>query len=163
MPLRVSRALVETDLIVTVTAAETVLHGGPASLLKLRRETLRAAGATSLLETGTSQGWSLALVLERLLSARTPIFGVVARAQPAERLRRLPVRGADPRAARDLAAAPRLRAASRAGAAAIVERVPRELTAAAVFGGTPSSAHAEALLRAIEFKGAASTSRSTRS
>ena len=36
----------------------------------------------------------------------------------------------------------------------IVERVPRELTAAAVFGGTPSSAHAEALLRAIEFKGA---------
>jgi hypothetical protein len=36
----------------------------------------------------------------------------------------------------------------------VIERVPRELTAAAVFGGTPSSAHAEALLRAIEFKGA---------
>ena len=37
----------------------------------------------------------------------------------------------------------------------MIERVPRELTAAAVFGGTPSSAHTEALLRAIEFKGAA--------
>jgi hypothetical protein len=37
----------------------------------------------------------------------------------------------------------------------IVERVPRELTAAAVLGGTPSTAHTEALLRAIEFKGAA--------
>ena len=35
----------------------------------------------------------------------------------------------------------------------VIERVPRELTAAAVFGGTPSSAHTEALLRAIEFKG----------
>jgi hypothetical protein len=31
--------------------------------------------------------------------------------------------------------------------------VPRELTAAAVFGGPPSVAHSEALLRAIEFKG----------
>ncbi len=33
VPLRVNRALVETDLVVTVTAAETVLHGGPAALL----------------------------------------------------------------------------------------------------------------------------------
>ena len=36
----------------------------------------------------------------------------------------------------------------------IVERVPRELTAAAALGGTPSAAHTEALLRAIELKGA---------
>ena len=36
----------------------------------------------------------------------------------------------------------------------MIERVPRELTAAAVLGGTPSTAHTEALLRAIEFKGA---------
>ena len=36
----------------------------------------------------------------------------------------------------------------------MIERVPRELTAAAVLGGTPSAAHSEALLRAIEFKGA---------
>jgi hypothetical protein len=35
----------------------------------------------------------------------------------------------------------------------VIERVPRELTAAAVFGGTPSVAHTEALLRAIAFKG----------
>ena len=36
----------------------------------------------------------------------------------------------------------------------IIERVPRELSAATVLGGTPSAAHSEALLRAIEFKGA---------
>jgi hypothetical protein len=35
----------------------------------------------------------------------------------------------------------------------IIERVPRDLTAAAVFGGMPSAAHTEALLRAIDFKG----------
>jgi hypothetical protein len=36
----------------------------------------------------------------------------------------------------------------------VIERVPRELTAAAVLGGTPSAAHTEALLRGIEFRGA---------
>jgi hypothetical protein len=36
----------------------------------------------------------------------------------------------------------------------MIDRLPRELTAAAVFGGTPSNAHSEALVRAIEFKGA---------
>ena len=32
-PLRVNRALVETDLVIVVSAAESVLHGGPAALL----------------------------------------------------------------------------------------------------------------------------------
>lgn len=155
VPLRVSRALVETDLIVTVTAAETVLHGGPAALLKAAgREALRAAGAVSLLEPRMSQGWDLARELERLVAAQTPTFGVslvlnlpnVFGGYPYEEqiLERL----ATSRLRRGLSLLPepvRRR---------IVERVPRELTAAAVFGGTPSSAHTEALLRAIEFKGA---------
>jgi hypothetical protein len=156
VPLRVSRALVETDLIVTVTAAETVLHGGPASLLKAcGREALRSMGAVSLLEPGTSQGWDDARVLERLLAARTPLFGVslvlnlpnVFGGYPYEEqiLERL----ATSRLRRGFALVPD------AARRRIVERVPRELTAAAVFGGAPSSAHAEALLRAIEFKGAA--------
>src|SRR5947209_3460067 len=34
VPLRVNPALTETDLVLTVTAAETVLHGGPATLQK---------------------------------------------------------------------------------------------------------------------------------
>ncbi len=36
----------------------------------------------------------------------------------------------------------------------IIERLPRELTAAAAYGGTPSVAHAEALLRGTVFRGA---------
>ena len=58
VPLRVHPALVDTDLVVVVTAAETVLHGGPAALVGAAGpEVLRAAGAYSLLETSASQGW----------------------------------------------------------------------------------------------------------
>jgi hypothetical protein len=153
LPLRVSRALVETDLVVSVTAAETVLHGGPAALGRAcGREAARAAGAVSLLEPASSQGWDVALELERRLASRTPVFGVSLALNlprfsgtfPAEeqvlewfagsRLRRL--LGVLPDDARRR----------------MIERVPRELTAAAVFGGTPSVAHTEALLRAIEFR-----------
>src|SRR5262249_41678946 len=75
--LRVNRALIETDLVVTVTAAETVLHGGPAALLAASgREQLRAAGALSLLETNASQGWRLSVATERLLAERVPLLGV---------------------------------------------------------------------------------------
>ena len=156
VPLRSSRALVETDLIVTVTAAETVLHGGPATLLKATgRETLRAMGAASLLETGRSRGWELARALERQLTARTPAFGVsivlnlptVFGGYPYEE--QILERIATSRLRRAFALVPD------ALRRRVVERVPRELTAAAVYGGTPSSAHTEALLRAIEFKGAA--------
>ena len=77
VPLRVNPALVETDLVVTVTAAETVLHGGPAALLAASgRESLRAGGALSLLETSASQGWRLAVEIERRLAERTAVAGV---------------------------------------------------------------------------------------
>ena len=60
----------------TVTAAETVLHGGPAALLAASgREQLRAAGALSLLETSASQGWRLAVAIERRLGERVPVTG----------------------------------------------------------------------------------------
>jgi len=155
MPVRLSRALVETDLVLTVTAAETVLHGGPAALVRAAdRDTQRAAGATSLLETGSSLGWQLAVGAERLLARRLPVFGVSLalnlprvfggypyEEQILERLARSKLR-------RGLGVLPdRVRTS-------VIERVPRELSAAAVFGGPPSSAHTEALLRAIEFKGA---------
>ena len=155
--LRVNPALTETDLIVTVTAAETVLHGGPASLLAASgREQLRAAGAMSLLETSASQGWRLAVAIERLLAARVPVLGVslVLNAprlagplagypydqESIERMLRSGVR-------RAFQLAPgRMRQR-------ILERLPRELTAAAVYAGTPSVAHTEALLRGTVFKG----------
>jgi hypothetical protein len=155
--LRVNRALVETDVVVTVTAAETVLHGGPAVLLAATgRESLRAAGGLSLLETSGSQGWRIALELERLLRERVPVTGVSLALN-------LP-RVAGPFAGypHDEAAMERLlrsrvrrlfQLAPTRARQRILDRLPRELTAAAVFGGTPSVAHTEALLRATVFKG----------
>ncbi len=76
IPLRIHPSLLETDVIVVVTAAETVVHGGPAALLGASgRDTLRAAGAYSLLETSASQGWQLAVAIERELSRRVPVIG----------------------------------------------------------------------------------------
>jgi hypothetical protein len=155
--LRVNRALVETDLVLTVTAAETVLHGGPAVLLAATgRESLRAAGGLSLLETTGSQGWRLALELERQLRQRVPVTGVSLALnlprvagpfagyphdeEAMDRLLRSRVR-------RLFQLAP-TRARQR-----VLDRLPRELTAAAAFGGTPSVAHTEALLRGTVFKG----------
>jgi hypothetical protein len=155
--LRVNPALVDTDLVVTVTAAETVLHGGPAALLGATgRESLRASGALSLLESTASQGWRLAVELERLLAARVPVTGV-SLALNAPRLAG-PFAGypfdqdaidrmlrSNARRLFQLAPA-RLRQR-------ILDGLPREQTSAAVFAGTPSVAHTEALLRATVLKG----------
>lgn len=157
IPLRVNRALVETDLVLPVTAAETVVDGGPGALLGATGpESLRAAASPSLLEAGGSQGWKLALELERRLQQRVAVTGVslalnLARIggpftgyphdeEAVDRLLRSRVRRLF-----QLAPAPvRQR---------VLERLPRELTAAAVYGGTPSVAHTEALLRGTVFKG----------
>lgn len=156
IPVSVSPALAQSDLIVTVTAAESVLHGGPAALIRASsRELQRAAGATSLLEASSSLGWQLAVELERLLSRRTPLFGVSL-------VLNLPrVFGGYPYAAEALERIagsklrPGLSLLPSGVRKRVIERVPRELSAAAVYGGRPSSAHTEALLRAIAFKGAA--------
>ena len=154
VPLRVNRALVETDVVLTVSAAETVLHGGPAALLGASgTAALRAAGADSLLETRTSQGWSIGVELERRLVQRVGVIGAslvlnqprltgAARGYPyepeaLERIVRSPFRlgfGLLPGFARDR----------------MMRSFRRELSAAAAFAGPPSVAHAEALLRAVE-------------
>jgi len=157
-PLRVHPALVETDVVVVVTAAETVLHGGPAALVGASgRETLRTAGAWSLLETSASQGWRTALALERALVGRVPLIGAslvlnhpraggAARGYPydtesLERIASSPLRhffGVLPGAVR----------------ATILRSLPLERTVAAAFAGPPSVAHAEALLRGVELRAA---------
>ena len=152
--LAVNRALVETDLVLTVTAAETVLNGGPATLLRAGGpEALRAAGAVSLLETSASQGWQLAVEIERLLAGRVPVTGVSLGLN-------LPrVLGGYPYAEREFERVVRSRL--RLGLAVmpaqlrvrVIERVPREITVSAVFGGTPSIAHTEALVRGTAAKG----------
>ena len=156
--LRVNRALVETDLVVTVTAAETVLHGGPAALLAATgRESLRAAGALSLLETSASQGWRLALETERFLAERVAMTGV-SLVLNTPRIAGPFTGYPHDQAAIDRILTSRLRRVFQVAPGRvrqrILERLPRELTAAAAYGGTPSVAHAEALLRGTVFRGA---------
>jgi hypothetical protein len=155
-PLRANPALVETDLVVTVSAAETVLHGGPAALLAAAgAEAQRAAGAYSLLETAGSQGWQLAVGLERALARRVPLFGVsLALNHPvvSGALRGYPY---DPEALERIARSPlrflfsALPDALRRG---VLRTLPEEGSVAAAFAGPPSVAHAEALLRAVELR-----------
>jgi hypothetical protein len=157
-PLRVNRALVETDLVVVVSAAESVLHGGPAALLAAAgADALRAAGAYSLLETTASQGWHLALALERALGRHVPLFGVslvLNHPETSGALRGYPY---DPDALDRIARSP-LRhvygALPEALRRDLLRSLRTELTVAAAFGGPPSVAHAEALLRAVQLRSA---------
>jgi Lactate racemase N-terminal domain len=157
LPLRVHPALVNTDLVVVVTAAETVLHGGPAALVGAAgREVLRAAGTYSLLETSASQGWRLGLELERALLRRVPVIGAslvlnhprlggtlggYPYETPAlERVVRSPFR----HLFRTLPGGLR---------AYVLRSLPLERSVAAAYAGPPSVAHTEALLRGVELRG----------
>ena len=157
VPLRVHPALTQTDIVVVVTAAETVLHGGPAALVGAAGpEALRAAGAYSLLETSASQGWRTAVAVERALGNYAPVvgaslvlnhprlgqtFGDYPYDEAAlDRIARSPLRhlfGLLPGALRGF----------------VFRSLPLERTAAAAYAGPPSVAHAEALLRGVELRG----------
>jgi hypothetical protein len=158
VPLRAARALVETDAIVVVTAAETVLHGGPAALLGAGGpEALRAANAESLVRPARSSGWQLALAMERELAARVPLVGLslaLDRLRVAEAAYGYPydpgsleriVRSPFTRLFRALPGPVRIR---------LIRTLPVGLGASAAYAGPPSVAHAEALLRAVEFRSA---------
>jgi Lactate racemase N-terminal domain len=158
VPLRVNPRLVETDLIVVVTAAETVLHGGPAALLGAAgRDALRAAGAYSLLETSASQGWQLGVAIERELMRRAPLIAAslalnhphltgAVRGYPydEEALERI----ANSKLRRPFSLLPGW-ARDR-----VIRSFRHELTVATAYGGPPSVAHAEALLRGVEARSA---------
>ncbi len=158
MPLLAHAALAEADIVVPVSAAETVLSGGAATLLAASGPgTLRAADAYSLLETSASGGWKLAVELERALALRVPLLGVsltlntpalggVLHGYPhdreaVDRIANFPLRGLFGL----------LPGAVRRG---VFRRLPSELSALAVFAGPPSVAHAEALLRGVDSKSA---------
>jgi hypothetical protein len=156
--MRVDPGLFGTDVVVTVTAAETVLHGGPGALLAASdAATIRSvAGADSLLEAAGSPTWARALELEGSLAASVPLFGislVLDLPRLTGRYRDYPH---DDRAVARVARSPlrtlhsllpdQLRGDLLAG-----QR--RRMTATGAFGGRPSVAHAEALLRGIARRG----------
>jgi Lactate racemase N-terminal domain len=157
VPLRVHPALVHTDVVVVVTAAETVLHGGPAALVGAAgREVLRRASAYSLLETSASLGWRLGLDLERALLRRVPVIGASLvlnhprlggifagypyEREALERLVRSPLRQL-------------FRLLPGGVRAYVLRSLPLERSVAAAYAGPPSVAHTEALLRGVELRG----------
>jgi hypothetical protein len=155
---RVNSALVETDLVVTVTAAETILHGGPGALVAAcDAETVRAAaGAESLLEASGSHVWNLALSVEAALAERVELAGVSLVLDLPRLTGRYGGYPNDPGIAARLASSP-LRAAfnllpdSLRGD--ILSRVARHMVATGAFAGRPSVAHAEALVRGVARRG----------
>ncbi len=151
-PLRVNRLLVETDLVVCVSAAETVLHGGPGALLGATgAATLRAVSAYSLLETAGAGGWQLGLALERALAARVPVIGASLMLNPPRLLGRFRGYPYEAESLEQLASSPLRRFSILPSVVRrrILQDLPREVTAVAAFAGPPSVAHAEALLRGI--------------
>ena len=138
-----------------VSAAETVLNGGPAALLAAGGpEALRAAApSASLLETSGSPGWQLALAAERALAARVPVIGASLTLDHPRLLGAFRGYAWDEAAVERIGSSllPRLfRLVPGELRSRALRSLPLQLTAAAAFGGPPSVAHAEALLRSIE-------------
>ena len=150
----VHRALVETDIVVTVTAAETVLHGGPGALIgAANADLIRAGGANSLLETAASHGWETAVALERALGRHAPVIGTsIVLTLP----RLSGALGGYPYEAESLERVVRspLRHLHATLPGSLRERVLRSMSVtrgvSAAYAGPPSVAHAEALLRGTE-------------
>lgn len=154
VPIRVNRALVETDAVVVVTAAETVLNGGPSALLAgSAAETQRTAPAESLLETHNAPGWERALAVERAIGARVPLVGTsltLDLPRLSGTLRGYPY---EPAAVTRIARSRLARAFGLLPAAVrsrVLGSLSIDLTASSVFAGPPSTAHAEALVRSVD-------------
>jgi lactate racemase-like protein len=148
---RVNPALVETDVVVTVGADETVLSGGATALVDAcGPSTIRAATARSLLEPSGAPGWRLAAALEAELRGRVPLVGlslVLDRPRLSGPYHGYPW---DPEARLALARSPLRRMVNAAPAPLrrwLVGRLSYDLHAVAVLAGPPTVAHAEALVR----------------
>ena len=156
--IRVNNALVETDLVVVVSSAETVAAGGPAALLSAcDADTVRrSAAADSLVQAAGEPVWELALAVEDALQTHVPLVGVALSLDHP----RLTGRFRDyPHTLASLAhvSTSPFRRIYSALPADVRRQVLREqgraIATTAVFAGTPSVAHAEALVRAVELRG----------
>ena len=155
---RVNSALVDADLVVVLSSAETVSDGGPAALLAASDAATvrRGAAADSLVQAAGEPVWELALGVEEALRSRVPLFGVsLALDHPrlTGRFRDYPTTQAS---LTHVSTSPlrRIYSALPAGLRReLLRDQHRALVTAAVFAGTPSVAHAEALVRTVELRG----------
>jgi Lactate racemase N-terminal domain len=156
--IRANPTLLETDLVLAVTAAETILHGGPGALVAAcDAETVRAtAGADSLLEASGSRVWNLALGVEAALAERVELAGVSIVLDLPRLTGRYRGYPNDPGVVARLASSP-LRTAFNVLPDSLrsdfLSRHGRRMAATGAFAGRPSVAHAEALVRGVARRG----------
>jgi hypothetical protein len=154
----VNAAVLEADLTLVVSSAETIVQGGPGALLAAcDAATIRsAAAAGSLVQASREPVWELLLSLETALSARVGLLGVslvLDHPRLAGRFRDYPH---EPASLDHVSRSPFRRLYSLLPASArrsVLRDQTRTLTATDAFAGPPSVAHAEALLRAVELRG----------
>ena len=157
-PVRAHPALLDADLTLLLGAAESIVDGGPGTLVAATdAATIRSnAGADSLLEAAGSPEWELALAVESSLARRVPLVGVSLVLDLPRLTGRYRGYPEDPEATERVARS-RLRAlqARLPGPLrrAALERQARRIGTTAAFAGTPSVAHAEALLRGAALRG----------
>ncbi len=154
---RINAAVVDADVVLVVSSAESVVHGGPGALLSAcdAATVRRAAAARSLVQASGEPAWGLALRVEESVASRVPLLGVslvLDHPRLAGRFRGYPH---DPAALEHVARSPFRRLYSllpggvRRG---ILSDQARDIATTAAFGGLPSVAHAEALVRAVELR-----------
>jgi len=151
-------AIVDADLALVVSSAETVLHGGPAALVAAcDADTIRMSAATdSLLQAAGSGAWRLALGVERAVATHVPLHGVslvLDHPRLAGRFRGYPH---DQGSFDHVARSPLRRLYSMLPASlrrGLLRDLQRTIAATDAFAGTPSVAHAEALVRTVELRG----------
>ena len=149
---------VDADLVLVVSSAETIVHGGPGALLAAcdAATVRRNAGARSLVQASGEPVWGRLLALEAAVAARVPAVGVslvLDHPRLTGRFRDYP-HGAD--GLEHVSRSPLRRLYSLLPAAArrsILRDQGRTLAATTAIAGTPSVAHAEALVRTIELRG----------
>jgi Lactate racemase N-terminal domain len=151
-------AIVDADLVMVVSSAETVLHGGPAALVAAcDAETIRrSAAADSLLQAAGSHAWQLVLGVERAVAARVPLYGVSLVLDHPRLVGRFRGYPHDPRSYDHVARSPIRRLYSVLPASlrrGLLRDLQRTIAATGAFAGTPSVAHAESLLRTVELRG----------
>ena len=153
-PVRIDSSLLEADLIVCVTAAETSERGGPCALLgACAAETIASvAPAPSLLAPSLSPTGVLAGKVAVALARRTAVLGVSIVLDHPRLLGRYRGYPSSPRALSALGRSPLRRLLNTLPGTLrdhALQRLARELTAVAVLAGPPAVSHAEALLRGI--------------
>ncbi len=153
----INRALLDADVVVCVTAAETTERGGPCALLAAcsAGEIASVAPAPSLLMPSLSPTGDLAGRISAVLSRRTPLVGVSIVLDHPRALGRYRGYPWSPAGVEAVARSPLRRITNLLPGDArshLLQNAGRELNAVAALAGPPAVAHAEALLRGVALR-----------